>query len=77
MRGDLVVHVRSSGPRGNAEIEREIEECMTRLRSLIREKVVAQLNLRVVDVSDVDAEIASDASDTAAPTEPRLAVVTR
>lgn len=52
MNGKLVVQVQSSGPRSNADIERDIAECTTRMHALIREKVVAGLNLRVVDVED-------------------------
>lgn len=73
MNGKLIVSVQSSGPRGNAEIEREIAECTTRLHALIREKVVAGLNLRVVDVEDNDGNpTIAVASDDGTPPQPAL-----
>ena len=57
MNGEFRVQVASTPPRSNAEIERDIVECMQRLTALVREKVVAGLNLRVVAVEDVDPSI--------------------
>lgn len=54
MNGALLVQVSSTSSRNPSEIQREIDEHMAVVTSLIREKVIAQLNLRVVGVEDVE-----------------------